>query len=59
MTNIAQGAAECCVCLETHSECCIFHTSRVNGALTDLFLELIVMDFQPDGVNQVEEIVLR
>ena len=26
--NTARGEAECCICLETPPECCIFHTHK-------------------------------
>ena len=27
-TNTARGEAECCICLETPPECCIFQTDK-------------------------------
>ena len=32
-THTAQGEAECCICLETPRECCIFQTGKQGGAL--------------------------
>ena len=36
MANTAQGEAELCICIRPYPEYCIFHTSQVNSALTDL-----------------------
>ena len=47
-----------------HPECCIFRTSRVNGALTNLLFfrgristRISKMDSQRNAVDQVKEIV--
>ena len=60
MANTERGEAECCICHETPPECCIFHTSQVNGASTNLLLfrgRISKMDSQRNAVEQVKEIV--
>ena len=42
MENTAQGKAECCICLETPPECCIFRTHTQGGALTVTLYFLVV-----------------
>ena len=38
MANTAQGEAECCISREPSPSTLVFHTSQVNGALTDCFV---------------------
>ena len=40
--NTARGEAECCICLETPPECCIFHThTSIGSALTVILCFLV------------------
>ena len=39
--NTAQGEAECCICLETPPENCIFHTHKQGGALSVILYFLV------------------
>ena len=40
--NISRGEAECCICLETPPEYCIFRTHKQGGALTVILYFLVV-----------------
>ena len=40
--NTARGEAECCICLETPPECCIFRTHKQGGALSVILYFLVV-----------------
>ena len=39
--NTARGEAECCICLETPPEYCIFHTHKQGGALSVILYFLV------------------
>ena len=38
VANTAQGGAECCISRDPTPSTVVFHTSQVNGALTDCFV---------------------
>ena len=40
--NTARGKAECCICLETPPEYCIFHTHKQGGALSVILYFLVI-----------------
>ena len=40
--NTTRGKAECCICLETPPECCIFHTHKQGGVLSVILYFLVV-----------------
>ena len=40
--NTAQGEAECCICLETPPEYCIFRTHKQHGALSIILYFLVI-----------------
>ena len=40
--NTARGGAECCICLETPPECCIFRTHKQGGSLSVISRHTVV-----------------
>ena len=60
-TNTAWGEAKCCICLKTPHECCIFHTDKQGGALSDiLYFQLdsrFLMEVTTELVVEISEAI--